>query len=234
VYHNLDAVPAQDVLDIALMLSITLVLLILCNQAVKTRVRPQNAPQLAPVIATASTQTDLQGDLQGIQNVTPRRGSIVENMRTMDAARVAITCDLEFMTRQIRQQEEFESFLTKQMQDTDKMNHYTTKKFVMDRTAENDQRIVDNTIHFDNTMNYLQTASSAEFQQNQMLNRVEQHNFKMGLNECMQDHFRASTKHFVTFRVDAKKRADFYRSLHAQIEQTSGVVHASMLSECSL
>jgi len=234
VYHNLDAVPAQDVLDIALMSSITLVLLILCNRAVKSRVRPQNAPQLAPEIANVSTQTELQGDLQGIQNVAPRRGSIIEIMKTMDVARDALSCDLDYQTRQIRLQKEFETFLTKQLHDTDKMNHYTTQKFVLNRTAQNYQRIIDNTIHFDNTKNYLEQASSADFQQHQMLNRAEQDKFDMDMIECMQDHFKASSEHFVTFRLEAKKRADFFRSMNANIEETSGVVHASMISECRL
>jgi len=230
VHHNQDAVPAHDVLDIALMLFITLVLLMVCKEASRTRVRPQNAPQLAPVIATASTQTDLQD----IQNVTPRRGNILEIMRTMDVARDALSCYLDYKTRQIKQQKDFENFLTQQMHDTDKMNHYTTQKFLLDRTAQNDQRIIDNMIHFNNTTNYLQQASCAEFQQYQQLNHAEQHKFNMDMEECMLDHFRASSEHFVTSRLEAQKRAVFFRSLHANIEETSGVVHASMISECGL
>ena len=226
-YHNLDAVPAQDMLEIALMLVITIVLLMVCNEAGKTRVGPQNAPQLAPVIATASTPAVLQGAMQGIQNDTPRRGSIVEDLRTMHAARVALSCDLDFKNRQIRQQEDFESFLTKQLHDTEKMNFFTTQKFVLNRTAQNDQRIIDNSIFFDNT-------SCAQFQQNQMLNRAEQDKFDMDMIECMQDHFRGSSQHFVTFRLESKKRADLWRALHANIEETSGVVLASMISECGL
>jgi hypothetical protein len=230
VHHNQDAVAAHDVLDIALMLFIALVLLMVCLEANKTRNRPQNAPQLAPVIATASTQTDLQD----IQNVTPRRESILETMRTMDVARDALSCDFDYQTRQIKQQKDFENFLTKQMHDTDKMNHYTTQKFLFNQTAQNDQRIIDNLIHFNNTTNYLQQASCAEFQQYQQLNHAEQHKFDMDMKECMQDHFRASSEHFVTFRLEAQKRAVFLRSLHANIEETSGVVHASMISECGL
>jgi hypothetical protein len=152
----------------------------------------------------------------------------------MDVARDALSCDLDYQTRKIKQQKDFENFLTKQMHDTDKKNHYTTQQFVLNRTAQNDQRVIDNLIHFNNTTNYLEQASCADFQQYQQLNHAEQHKFDMDMKECLQDHFKASSEHFVRFRLDAMKRADFFRSLNANIEEASGVVHACMIFECGL